>query len=89
MLELGEVDDGVVVDVVGNGRPSEDTTAHDALENEALKVDAPRASKAPRDPAFRYKMELDGLNAKLIPHRLRTARSGFTDMLIGLSTRES
>lgn len=36
VLRLGEVNDGVVVDVINNGRPSEDTTAHDALEKVAL-----------------------------------------------------
>lgn len=56
VLELGEVDDGVVVDVIGNGRSSEDTTACDTLEEEALRVDAPRANKAPRDPAVRYRI---------------------------------
>ncbi|GAB7356534.1 hypothetical protein MBLNU459_g7277t2 [Dothideomycetes sp. NU459] len=50
VIELAEVADGNVVDVVGSAT-REDVTAHDTLEREASRVDAPVASRTPRDPA--------------------------------------
>ncbi|KAJ8116978.1 hypothetical protein OPT61_g1715 [Boeremia exigua] len=48
---LTEGKDEHVTDVPGNGNLSRDITAHDALEAEAKKIDAPVASRTPLDPS--------------------------------------
>ena len=45
------VDDDHVADVPGDGKPSIDIIAHDELETEAKKIDAPVASRTPLDPS--------------------------------------
>jgi len=47
ILQLAEVLDHHVVDVTGDGSPAKDQTAHDYLEQVALRVPAPARSLVP------------------------------------------
>ncbi|KAL3471729.1 hypothetical protein BJX99DRAFT_262950 [Aspergillus californicus] len=52
-IPLDEVEDRYIVEVVGNGEPSSDTTARDQLEAIALIVPPPGRSPKPFDPSAR------------------------------------
>ncbi|KAH6665751.1 hypothetical protein B0J14DRAFT_605808 [Halenospora varia] len=47
---LGDVEDGFVEDVVGDGTSSIDNVARDAIEKEAKRIDPPGVSKEPLNP---------------------------------------
>lgn len=47
---IADVDDALVLDTPGDGKPSEDQDAKDRLEQEAMRVRCPGVSPKPLDP---------------------------------------
>ena len=50
LVSIVDVDESLVVDTPGDGKPSEDVEPKDRLEQEAKRVDPPGVSKKPSDP---------------------------------------